>query len=434
MEAVRTEILKSAAVVFCGGLVGFGLGQPMAGAAMAAWLLIARHIFHASRLLQWLRFGKASEYPQTSGLWDEIFFSVYLVRRRSKRRKKRLLRLLERFREATAALPDATVVLGPKHEIVWFNQAAAQLLALRKEDIGQCITNLLRSPRFVEYLRLSDYEQSVGINSPNSEDKKLDIRIVPYATDLYLLLAQDVTQLRFMERVRSDFVANVSHELRTPLTVLRGYLEALPESDQPLPERLGRVYARMSEQTARMQSLVDGLLSLTRLESGIQHQPAKLIDVGSLLRMVCDDARFLDGEERRNIELSLESDAGLWGIEPDIVSAFSNLVVNAVKFTRADGKIRVRWYEEASGAVFEVEDTGCGVAAEHIPRLTERFYRVEVPGAVRKTGTGLGLAIVKHVLSRHDSQLKILSEEGKGSRFICTFPAKRVVRQHAAAS
>jgi two-component system phosphate regulon sensor histidine kinase PhoR len=396
---------------------------------LGASLVLARHVFHVHRLVVWLKGGSASSLPQGSGIWEEVYYLIYQLRRRNKRRKKKLVKMLERFRTATAALPDATVVLGPRDEIEWFNGQAGKLLGLRRNDIGQQIVNLVRLPKFTDYLRQSDFSVAVSMPSPIAENVHLEIRVVPYGGNLRLLVAQDVTQLKFMERVRSDFVANVSHELRTPLTVLKGYIETLGDVGEMVPERYAKVFKRMEEQTNRMQNLINGLLSLTRLESSAS-PPAlhRRVDVPGMLKSICEEVGLLRDEQPR-IDLQLETNADLLGIEQELRSAFSNLVINAVKYTPVSGLITIRWREADDAARLDVADTGPGIAREHIPRLTERFYRVEVGGQRQKAGAGLGLAIVKHVLSRHDAELKITSVLGKGSCFSCCFPAKRLIHQ-----
>lgn len=411
-------------LTFVGLFAGKLTGGYLPAIGLCVLIYLGRHLAQINRLLLWLRGG--GKIPQGSGIWEEINYLIYRLRRRNKTRKKRLLRMLERFRTATAALPDATVVLGPRDEIDWFNEAAGSLLGLRKSDLGQQVVNLVRYPRFADFLRSSEYHSTLNMPSPANEKNQLEIRIVPYGDDLRLLIAQDVTQLRFMERVRSDFVANVSHELRTPLTVLKGYLETLGDEHPPLPERYGKIFRRMEEQTERMQNLVDGLLSLTRLESG-GGSPQREVDVGALLRAICEEYGLIS-PTHAELELRLEAAAGLMGSEAELRSAFSNLIGNALKYTPAEGRITVGWREQDGGLVAEVADNGPGIAEEHLPRLTERFYRVEPDDGRRRGGAGLGLAIVKHVLSRHDAELKISSSPGKGSRFSCHFPAKRVVQ------
>ncbi|MEW6037279.1 MAG: phosphate regulon sensor histidine kinase PhoR [Pseudomonadota bacterium] len=391
-------------------------------------LYLVHHLVHANRLYVWMRGGRSGRIPAGTGIWEEIYFLIHKLRRRNKRRKRQLIRMLEQFRTATSALPDATVVLGARDEIDWFNESACHLLGLRKSDLGQNIGNLVRYPKFAEHLKNSRDSATVNIPSPVDEALQLEIRIVPYGQDSRLLIAQDVTQLRFMERVRSDFVANVSHELRTPLTVLRGYMETLNDGGQDLPASAYRkMVQRMVEQTCRMQSLVDNLLSLTRLESG-PPKPATVVRIPVLLERLCKEANMVEASEHAPVRLMLDSQVSLLGNETDLHSAFANLISNAIKYSRPSDTVTVRWSREASGSArLDVEDTGPGIPKEHLPRLTERFYRVEIEGCRNKSGTGLGLAIVKHVMSRHDAELSLASELGRGSRFTCLFPPSRVV-------
>lgn len=417
-------ILIALAVIFLGRLSGDW--------ALALWVCTAaylgRHLFFANRLLNWLRSGKSSQLPEADGVWEEIYYLIFRIRQRNKHRKKQLLKMLDRFRTATSALPDATVLLGSRHQIDWFNDSAAKVLGLRRTDVGQQISNLVRSPSFSRYLAGKEDGLTMTMPSPIDDTSELEVRIVPYGdNDSRLLVARDVTQLRLMERVRSDFVANVSHELRTPITVLRGYIEACSEGGSDLPENYRMMFRRIEEQTARMQNLINGLLVLTRLESSQENSAQNPVNIGRLLRSVCEEAEFLS-EEGPKLELLLESSAGLSGIEQELRSAFSNLVINAMKYTPAEGKVTVRWRDLAEGGSrLDVEDTGAGIPPEHLSRLTERFYRVDVQGSRSKGGSGLGLAIVKHVLNRHDAVLQISSAEGKGSCFSCCFPKSRVI-------
>ncbi len=419
-------------------LVLFLLGVTLAARltddwALALWVCTAaylvRHLFFANRLLKWLRSGKSSQLPEGDGVWEEIYYLIFRVRRRNKHRKKQLLKMLDRFRTATAALPDATVLLGARHQIEWFNDSAAQLLGLRRSDIGQQINNLVRSPTFYRYLAGKDPGVTIAMSSPIDETRELEVRIVPYGdANSRLLVARDVTQLRMMERVRSDFVANVSHELRTPLTVLRGYIEACGNSADELPESYRKMFRRIEEQTSRMQHLITDLLVLTRLESSPQNSAHRRVNVAQLLKSVGEEAELL-AEHGPELEILIQSSAEVSGAEQELRSAFSNLVVNAMKYTPVQGRVTVRWYDDDDGgARLDVEDTGPGIPAEHLSRLTERFYRVDVEGCRSKSGSGLGLAIVKHALSRHEATLQVTSTVGQGSCFSCYFPPTRIIR------
>ncbi len=410
-------------------LSGVFLGKLLHQPTLIFWVVLivylGHHLFHINRLMTWLRAGKAHEIPKGLGIWEEIYYLIFRLRRRNRRRKKQLVRMLERFRTATAALPDATVVLNAMDQIDWFNDAAGVLLGLRRGDIGQNIGNLIRYPQFTHYLQHGNYQAKVGIPSPVSANLSLDIRVVPYGESLRLLVAQDVTQLRFMERVRTDFVANVSHELRTPLTVIRGYVESLVDNSSALPAHYARVFQRMEEQVLRMQHLIDDLLTLTRLESAAHQLAQNPVDVPAMLQGICDEALMMAIDDKPEMALSLDTTACLLGSEQELRSAFSNLVHNALKYCGDGDHVLVRWYDEPGGARLDVTDNGPGIAREYLPRLTERFYRVDAargPG-----GTGLGLAIVKHVMARHGAEFKIASTPGEGSCFSCCFPANRVI-------
>ncbi len=386
---------------------------------------LGRHLYYLRHLLAWLQ-ESSPLLPDGTGIWAEVFHRLRLMQRRHQRRKRRLGKMLKRFRQATEALPDATVVLDENFTIEWFNPAAAQLLGLRKRDMGLRIHDLLRSPRFVEHLRRRRFEHPITLPAPPNERLQLEIRVISYTKDRYLLIAQDVTQIRLLERQRRDFVAHASHELRTPITVLKGYLETLIDTEEAVSEPFRPVLERMDQQIRRLQYLIDDLLYLGRLEtSRNETRRQKPVDVGRLL----DDIRRETEQchdRHAPLQLEIASPARLLGNEEELRSAFSNLIVNAVKYTPADGSITIRWYETDDGACLEVSDTGEGIEPEHLPRLTERFYRA--PGAeIRNpTGTGLGLAIVKHVLNRHDGRLEIDSRPGHGSQFRCHFPSQRV--------
>lgn len=386
---------------------------------------LGRHLYYIWHLLAWLR-GSGALLPDGTGIWAEVFHRLRLMQRRHQRRKRRLGKMLKRFRQATEALPDATVVLNEDFTIDWFNPAAAHLLGLCRRDLGLHIDDLLRSPRFVEYLQQRHFEQPLTLPSPENDRLQLEIRVVPYTKDRYLLIARDVTQIRLLERQRRDFVAHASHELRTPITVLKGYLETLIDAEEAVSEPFRPVLERMDQQIRRLQYLIDDLLYLGRLEtSRSETSRQRPVDVGQLL----DDIRQETEQchhQHAPLQLEIASSARLLGNEEELRSAFANLIVNAVKYTPTDGNIVIRWYESDSGACVEVSDTGEGIDAEHLPRLTERFYRA--PGAeIRNpTGTGLGLAIVKHVLNRHDGWLEIDSKLGQGSSFRCCFPHQRL--------
>jgi two-component system, OmpR family, phosphate regulon sensor histidine kinase PhoR len=381
--------------------------------------VLIHQVFQINRFEKWIRTGGRAQYPKTTGVWEEIYYHVYRIKKNEKRRKKKLSKVIDQFRQSTEALPDAAVVLGANDEIEWANKTAREVLGLQQSDKGQRIPNLIRFPEFIRYLKSGNYAEAVVVPSPVNSQITLAVRIVSYGAGLRLLLAQDVTQLKKMERMRKDFVANVSHELRTPLTVLKGYLETLQDMDDGLSPLLSNSVRQMHAQTERMQYLVDDLLLLTRLET--QQRKTHCIDVPSLLTQICKESSDCETVANR-IELVLESQVHIVGEEQALRSTFSNLLGNALKYSSEDAPVKVRWYQTAEAIILSVEDKGEGIAPADIPRVSERFYRIETRRSKKISGTGLGLAIVKHALMRHNAQLLITSELGKGSCFSCHFP------------
>lgn len=425
------ELWRLAAVLAVALVVGAAMDRVLLALWLATLAYLGVHLWGLARVRRWLADGRGIYPPPAWGLWDELLELIYRLRQRSRSRKRRLAGLLERFRDAAAAMPDAAVVLRESGEIEWLNEAAERLLGLRApQDFGRRIHNLVRHPAFVRYLEGGEWAEPVEIPSPVDDTVHLSVQVIIYGDNQRLLIARDVTRLRRLEAMRRDFVANVSHELRTPVTVLVGYLEAL-EEDAECARRWERPLALMREQATRMRRIVDDLLMLSRLETeDAAHHPRarQPVDVPALLERIVEEARALSGPRRHRIGLDAERGLGLVGNESELASAFSNLVVNAVQYTPEGGEIRVRWWGDAAGAHLAVSDTGIGIAPEHIPRLTERFYRVDVARSRATGGTGLGLAIVKHVLQRHDARLHIESEPGRGSTFRCDFPPERLVR------
>jgi two-component system phosphate regulon sensor histidine kinase PhoR len=419
-KEIIAGLLLFLAVAIIGGITG--LFMPLALALTLSILI--RQLYQINRFEKWIRTGGRTKYPKTSGIWEEIYYHVYRIKKNEKKRKKKLGKMVDQFRQSTEALPDAAIVLGPNDEIEWANKAAREVFGLQQSDKGQRIPNLIRFPEFIRYLKSGNYQEAVILPSPVDNRITLAVRIITYGAGLRLLLAQDVTQLKKMERMRKDFVANVSHELRTPLTVLKGYLETLQDMDDGKSSLLTTSFQQMQGQTERMQHLVDDLLLLTRLET--QQKKTECVNIPALLNQICKEAERLHSSIPARIELLMETDVHIVGEEQELRSAFTNLLGNALKYSPEDTAVKVRWYRFGDSIVLDVEDHGEGIAANDIPRVTERFYRSEVKRTKKVGGTGLGLAIVKHVLMRHDAKLSIASELGKGSRFSCYFPAKRI--------
>ena len=403
-----------------------------------AWALAAGLAAHLGwtlsqllRLHKWLKEHKPDEPPPDGyGLWGEVFDSIYHLQRRNERARGRLQAVIDRVQESTAALKDAVIMLDSHGNLEWWNIAAETLLGLKTpQDSGQAITNLIRDPRFIEYFERSNYLEPLELPSPVSNRRRLQFHITQYGNREHLMLVRDVTRLHQLEQMRKDFVANVSHELRTPLTVIAGYLETLLDNVEEVNPRWLRALQQMQQQGGRMQNLLNDLLLLAKLEATDYPSDNQPVAVDLLLLSIKNDAQALSAERQHRITLEADPHLKLKGSEAELRSAFSNLVFNAVKYTPDEGTIHIRWWSDASGAHLSVQDTGLGIEAKHLPRLTERFYRVDSSRASNTGGTGLGLAIVKHVLLRHRARLEIASTLGKGSTFTCHFPSAQMVRR-----
>jgi len=404
-----------------------GLCTSLYLAAIVAWQ--ARNLI---RFENWLRLRSILQPPNMRGLWGETVERANRLYQRKRFHKRRALMLLRELRRMTSAMPDGTILLGPTREILWFNPTAAQWLGLRRKlDYGIRIDNLIRQPDFVEYVVNGGKGPGPRVHMPNLGDRWFAFNLVTTsARDLQLLIVRDVTSEARLESMRRDFVANASHELRSPLTVVRGYLDTLAE-DSTLDETWREPVREMQRQSERMHNIVSDLLELSRLEAGRGEAETEPIDVAGLLALMRREA--LSRPDRpAKFDVHLESDALLLGAESELHSIFQNLITNAVKYTPPEGTVSVRYWTDGRGSHVAVSDTGIGIPAAHIPRLTERFYRVDAGRSRKLGGSGLGLAIVKHALQRHGAQLEITSEEGKGSSFTCHFPPARVQLRESA--
>jgi two-component system phosphate regulon sensor histidine kinase PhoR len=401
------------------------LTQPEWGLVAFALLLLATLAWHLRQLLalgRWLEQGDSAE-PRARGIWDELLALIHRQRRESAKREAELAERVARWSAAARALPDGVVILD-EDRIAWCNDTARAHFNLDPAvDAGRPITHLVRSPEFAVYLERADYAKPLTIRPPDAPERIVSVQVVAYGEQQRLVLSRDITRFERLDAVRREFVANVSHELRTPLTVVTGFLEALQEETDPEDAR--RYVSLMSEQAKRMQRLVEDLLTLSALESSPPPPMEEPVDMPALLERLGAEARALSGG-RHSIEVEASPGPDLVGSEKELSSAFGNLVSNAIRYTPEKGTVRLRWRATDEGAAFEVEDTGIGIAPEHIPRLTERFYRVD-RGRSRETGgTGLGLAIVKHALVRHGATLAIDSKPGEGSRFSARFSGPRL--------
>ncbi|HSW51982.1 MAG TPA: phosphate regulon sensor histidine kinase PhoR [Sulfuricaulis sp.] len=411
-------------------VLGLITGRPFLIAAVGFGLYIFLTMRQLQRLHHWLLNRLQAEIPDAEGLWGDVFNEIRKLMKQTERREDELNEMLGRFQSAAAAMPDAMVILSQDSDIEWANPAAARLFGIRyPRDAGTRLFNLLRDPDFIQYLQGGDYSELLEISSPDNSGIHVSIQVTPFGSLQKLVIGRDVTRLARLEEMRRNFVANVSHELRTPLTVLGGFVETLNGMHQIRMEELKKYLATMQEQTWRMQRLVDDLLMLSKLETAAPRTHDETVDVAALLAGLKEQAEVVSGEQRHVITVEVDRHLQLLGSREELLSAFSNLVNNAVRYTPAGGRIALQWKAAPDGgASLSVADTGEGIALDHIPHLTERFYRVDTARSRASGGTGLGLSIVKHVLLRHDARLDIESELGVGSTFTCIFPAARTRR------
>jgi two-component system phosphate regulon sensor histidine kinase PhoR len=425
-SAIAFVAARLAGVGLSGALVGWALGHVLIGVGAGFALFLAWQLFNLHWLASWLRDRAGLDPPDTTGVWEDVVSRVVRLHRRKRFHKQRLLDVFRELRRSTAAMPDGVVVLNALWEIVWFNRTAGRLLELRRRlDQGIRITNLLRDPAFNRYLLAGEFTEPLVLARGPEPQAHLAFQVVPYGMNQRLMLVRDVSRQVALESMRQDFVANASHELRSPLTVVTGYLETLLQ-DADLDPLARAPLEEMQRQTQRMNAIVGDLLDLSRLDAATQEVDGERIDVAALCAVLRKD--LLARPAHPAVSIDLQSDAQLQGDYSELLSAFSNLADNAAKYTPASGQVRIFWRRDPGGAAqFVVEDSGPGIEPEHLPRLTERFYRVDSGRARAAGGTGLGLAIVKHVLQHHGATLEIRSTPGTGSTFTCVFPARRVL-------
>lgn len=428
MSAAGWQTLSRLGMALLAALL-VGLASARLALAFAVVLAIysAVQLWNLLRFEHWLRRRRIETPPDMSGLWGEVVAIVSRIYRRKQFHRARVTALLREFRRLTTAMPEGAVLLGQEHEILWFNHRAAQWLGLRrKRDFGIRVENLVRHPDFVQYLRAGVPGDGVVVQDPGEGNRWLSFHVVRTGTaERQLLMVRDVSREQHLQSMRKDFVANASHELRSPLTVITGYLDALVD-DQKLDPTWSGPMLEMRRQAERMSTIINDLLELSKLESGERPIEEELVDIPGMLSLLRKETIALD-QRPHEVRLTLDSEAWLKGVESELHSIVSNLLSNAVKYTPAQGEIELRWWTDADGGHIAVRDTGVGIAPEHIPRLTERFYRVDSGRSRDLGGSGLGLAIVRHALQRHEGSLTIDSIEGRSSTFTCHFPAHRVV-------
>jgi two-component system phosphate regulon sensor histidine kinase PhoR len=414
-----------------GALLMWGLFSAITALWFMLIVLLMVMAYRARQLYKlgiWLADARLETIPEAGGIWDEVFTQLYKMVRQHNQTKQELAAELQHIEQATSALPEGVAILNEANRLEWFNPLAQQHFHLDAEhDTMQDITYLVRQPEFIEYLHESNFSEPLVMVPARHEDMVLSIKLIPYGGNKRLLISRDITQFERNQAMRRDFVANVSHELRTPLTVVSGFVENLEDMPDLNQENARRALHLMAEQTRRMDSLVADLLTLSRLENEQSPLREETVDIKGLLNEVYQDGKLLSGG-RHPMQIEIAGPARLLGNRDELHSAFGNLVSNAIRYTPAEGAILLRWSERDGQPVFSVQDSGIGIDAQHIPRLTERFYRVDRSRSRETGGTGLGLAIVKHIAMRHQARLEIASEEGKGSTFSLVFPAKRALK------
>ena len=411
-------------LVFAPAAIAFGLDWGLWALIAGLVVMLVWHLNHLRQLLDWLEGPLNAPLPRGRGAWEIAFAGLHRRVRVRLGQQKALSETLDRFMRAFQALPDGVIAFDRHRHIDWINERAEIHFALSAEvDRGQALTNLIRHPDFVTYLDSGKYEEPLIYRGGRVEGVTLLLQIIPYGEDQNLLVSRDISQLERMETMRRDFIANVSHELKTPLTVVAGFSEMLADDYASCSEDEVAHYLKLiCEQNARMQRLIEDLLTLSSLETGSSAPVEERVDLAPMLRSILADAQALSGG-RHEISLSIETPSIIKGCANELRSAFGNLAGNAVRYTPQGGKIDLVWRLRDGFGEFIVADTGIGIAPQHLPRLTERFYRVDRSRSRETGGTGLGLAIVKHVLTRHHATLEIESEAGKGSRFLARFPS-----------
>jgi two-component system phosphate regulon sensor histidine kinase PhoR len=425
-RSIASLVLLAVLCATFGVLAGVKAALILAIVVLVAQGLLA--VYHMQRLWHLLDAPAYGEVPSASGMWGEIYYRLHKLAKRWHAQVRQVEQQHSRFIQAIQASPNGVAMLDGHDQIEWCNAISEQHFGLdAKRDLRQHVTHLVRRPEFIRYLNSQRYEETLIMRGMgNKRLNVLSVQVFPYGENRKLVLSQDITELERTDSMRRDFVANVSHELKTPLTVLSGFLETMRELPLSENER-AHYFALMEQQASRMRHIVDHLLVLAKLEGDNTPPSDQPIDMSAVLRHVREDAAMLSAG-RHGVTFEIDETLTVKGVETEILSAFGNLMTNAIRYTQDGGAIHVDWRMQGDSAVFSVTDNGLGIPAADISRLTERFYRVDRSRSRDTGGTGLGLAIVKHVLQRHDAVLEVKSEEGRGSTFMARFSAQRSSR------
>lgn len=409
-------------------LIGFGVGYFWSCVFIAFVVFFALQLRSLYLVNDWISNRPYDVPPNLNGIWGALLFNVYRAQRQERIVQAEMVGLIDRAQSSLVALAEAVVLIDDQHQIEWWNPAAEKLLGISPLDRGRNLLAILRQPKFIEYFKHSDQApDGIRLQVKMDEEHYVQVKLTRFGGESRLLVAYDITRMHNLEQMRKDFVDNISHELRTPLTVLSGYIETFTDQDDITP-RWKRAFTQMQSQTKRMNALVNDLLLLSNLENNKKVAKNQIIDMANLMNQIFDDARAYNLDYGHTLNLDIDSHCDLIGSDMEIASAFSNLITNAIKYTPKGGIITIGWHEDGDHAYFTVQDTGIGINPKHLPRLTERFYRVDSARSRQTGGTGLGLAIVKHVLMQHGAYLEISSKENEGSTFTAVFPKERLYR------
>jgi len=430
VQAWRSELRKQVLILVSVCLVGYSIGQFLPALLLLLVCYVLFNLVQLHRLTKWLAKDHASDRsapPEGFGLWGGVFDGIYRLQKQERRASAYLENIVNKAQESSAALEMAIIMVDRNNNLDWWNKATESLLGLRyPEDRRLPVTNLIRDPAFTAYFGRNVYDEPLHINAPGDSGKRLEIQIALFGENERLIIVRDISQLHRLELMRKDFVGNVSHELGTPITVIKGYLEAILDNIQDLDGKWEKPVIQMHQQSSRMENIVKDLLALSALETGTPSRKQSSFALIQLLSEIVNDARQIFAQQDHQFSLSCDENIKFIGDRGELYSAIANLVSNAAKYTPYQGKINILIRLSEDFLEAHVEDNGPGIEAKHLPRLTERFYRVDVSRSSETGGTGLGLAIVKHIVNRHDGELTVSSEVGKGSCFTCRFPLSRV--------
>lgn len=425
-DFAKQDLRLLAFFLIIAAFIGFGIGYFWVCLVLAFVAFFATQMRSLYLVNEWISNRPYDVPPNIHGIWGALLFNVYRAQRQERIVQAEMVELIDRAQSSLVALQEAVVLIDDNQQIEWWNPAAERLLGISPDDRRRNILTLLRQPIFIEYYHNIDQApDGLKMRSSLFEDHYVQVKMTRFGGESRLLVAYDVTRMHNLEQMRKDFVDNISHELRTPLTVLSGYIETFTDQEDINP-RWKRAFDQMQSQTRRMNALVNDLLLLSRLENDKNIAKNQIIEMPSLMNQLFDDAQAYNVDYGHTLNLDIDSHCDLIGSDMELASAFSNLITNAIKYTPKGGSITMGWHDDGESAYFIVEDNGIGIDPKHLPRLTERFYRIDSDRSRRSGGTGLGLAIVKHVLMQHQAHLEVESKENEGSTFKVVFPKERL--------